>query len=240
MRRLSAREKYTCEEELCEHLCMVARRHGYVAYVETAGFDVLLVAGDNANGFRPGDQIGVQAKLRDSVEVLAQALPHSGKIGPHYYAVLVPSCTYEFEKVASRLEIGVIRGLDLDGARGARFFGRSRWKFQDHGQRCWVPEVEVEGMRGGRKGPEQLTPWKMKAVKLCMLAEERGYLTSRDFREVEVSLERWIQKRWLVPYDKMTINGRAVKRYVLNNAANPPHLRYGAVTDALGKAGIVG
>ncbi len=241
MRRLLSHEKYSCEEALVEHLITVARAHGFKAYVETSDFDVLLIAGPESKGFKDGDQIGIQAKLRDNVDVLAQSLPKRHGARPHYYAVLVPSCSESFARVAARLEIGVICGIGLNETRHwERLFGRMRWKRQEEGARCWVPDCEVEGMRGGRKGPQQITKWKMAAIKLCLLAEEQGFITSREFREMGISMDVWVKKRWLVLYDHVIVGKRKVKRFVLNNAANPPHLRYGVVTDAMGKAGVIG
>lgn len=232
--------KYRTEAELCAELVAHARSIGFKAYPETAGQDVLLVAGPDARGFKAGDQIGVQAKLRANVQVLAQAMPRDGYSSqPNYYAVLVPVAPKEFVLVANRLKITVLSGGAFAEAYIYDPFRRARWFRFDTRATCWVPECEVEGMPAGTPAPKQLTKWKLAAVKLCMRGVEQGFLTSSDFKEFEVSMTRWRKLRWIVPYDTQVINKRKVIRYVLNDEQKPPHLRYSEVTDALGKAGAL-
>lgn len=248
---------YTCEAELCEQLRGVARAVGFKVYAETGGHDLLLIAGADCKGFKEGDQIGIQAKLRENIQVLAQALPAKGiySQGPHYYAVLVPHASAEFKQVAHAAQISVIAGDSLAPRRfGGRSnyegglgeytmtsdFGRVRWFRQDHmAKPCWVPDCEVDGLKAGVAGPVQITKWKMQAIKLCMVGVERGYLTSRDFKDHGIEMSRWLAKGWIEGYDFIVHEGKRMKRYILRDDAKPPHLLYGVVTDALGKAGLV-
>lgn len=231
---------YKTEAELCAELVAHARSIGFKAYPETNDQDVLLVAGPDVRGFKAGDQIGVQAKLRPNVQVLSQAMPRVGRSRqPHYYAVLVPEASGDFCFVAQHLKITVLTGSAIKDSYIVEPFRRARWWRFETGATCWVPECEVEGMPAGTPAPKQLTEWKLKAVKLCMRGVSQGYLTSADFRELEVSMPRWVKLRWIVPYDTQVINKRKVVRYVLNDEQRPPHLRYIEVTEALAKVGAV-
>lgn len=233
---------YTCEAELCEQLRGVARAAGFKVYAETGGHDLLLIAGPDCKGFREGDQIGIQAKLVENIKVLSQALPAKGiySQGPHYYAVLVPHATQEFRQVAYAAQISVLEGCRLDSRYALSDFVRVRWFRQDHmAKPCWVPDCEVHELKAGVAGPVQITKWKMQAIKLCMVGVERGYLTTRDFKDHGIEMSRWLAKGWIEGYDFIVHEGKRMKRYILRDDAKPPHLLYGVVTDALGKAGLV-
>jgi hypothetical protein len=229
---------YTSEAELCDEFVDFARAQGFRAYPETGDFDLLLVASDECPGFKPGDQIGVQAKLRPNVEVLCQSLPRGGRSNaPHYYLVLVPQASDAFESVAEALKITPVSGAKV---RYPKFsFRQLRWFRNDDGQRCWVPDCEVEGMQGGMSGPRQLTPWKQSAIQLCLRAEAQGFLLGKDFKEKGLSIARWISEGWLKAGEIVVHEGKRVKRYYLVLDKNPPHLKHAEVTAALRKAGIV-
>lgn len=53
------------------------------------------------------------------------------------------------------------------------------------------------------KAPVRLTDWKIKAIKLALLLERRGFLTRADFRYFSVAPTRWMQGAvddvWLLP-----------------------------------------
>jgi hypothetical protein len=231
--------KYTSEAELCDELADVARAHGFLVYPETGENDLLLVAGESVPGFKPGDQIGVQAKLFANAAVLYQALPRGPtQQGPHYYATLTPAPDRTFQELASRLRITTLFGSALHGGREFSF-RRYTWHRHHPFKPCWVPACEVEGLRGGMKGPTQLTEWKQSAIQLCVLGEDRGYLLGRDFKEKGVSIGRWLTNGWIRAGEVVLEGGKRVKRYYIVRENNPPHIKHATVTAAMRKAGLV-
>lgn len=240
------------ETELAAHFIEAAREHGWAAYPETADFDVLLVATPMVQGhFEEGDQIGVQAKLVPNLEVLYQALPRHPKMpGPKYYAVLVPRATESFSALARRLHIKVFEATQkhwsvVQGRRGpvewrqgpvgAFLDPPSSWRAHEHKKACWVPPCEVD-IPAGVAGPQQLTPWKFKAVKLGLHGAAKGYLTTHDFKVFDVSMTRWIKMRWLRPGAWVVEDGRRRKAYHLVDERLPPHLKFPEVAAALREA----
>lgn len=259
---------FESESHLCSEFMDFARAAGFKVYPETSEFDILLVATEKSaekyNTFAPGDQIGIQAKLKGNVEVLCQALPRIygvllpgeterlHKTGPHYYAVLVPGATPEFYSVAYRNGILVFAAYERDRHGGIRLeeYGLSSWEGRRrsrirgakrfvHPEPCWVPDVEVN-IPAGRKGPQQLTPWKMGAVKLCLRAELNGFLTTKDFAAEKISMSRWLQNRWIRPGGFVVVDGKRLKQYLLNGELpGVPHRKYPEVVEALEAAGAV-
>lgn len=218
-----------------------ARDMGWKVFPETSGHDLLLVATADVQtkNARPGDQIGVQAKLTGNVEVLAQAMPDTwGEKGPHWHAVLVPVAVKEFEQVARRLGLVTIEATK-------RVWKDHRWRRErgiDHEltylppamrhyytEMAWHPEVEIL-VPAGVKSPRIITPWKVKAVRLCLEALDRGFLTTADFRQAGVSMTVWKQKEWIEPSGERI--GRSMKyRLVLEN--DPPHLKWPEIAERL-------
>jgi hypothetical protein len=228
-----SRPHYTSEAEMCAKLSAHARSVGFNVYPETADFDLLLVAGASTQSFRVGDQIGVQAKLAPSVPVLHQALPRlSAATGPHFYGVLVPSADDRFKCVANRLEISVLEARLIAGRGNALWTGAS-WHRRHPKSACWLPDAEVPELPAGTRSPRQLTPWKQKAIKLCLLAEKKGYLTLEDFDRAGLSTKIWFDKHWVRFDGHVQVNGRRVARYVLVLENRPPHLLDPDVTRAL-------
>lgn len=221
--------KYRTEEELCDAFADHARAAGWTVYPECSGWDLLLE--------RDGIQIGVEAKLRPCFEVLLQALrpaeaAHCG--GPMFHAVLVPEMRRAFRSVAFELGIGVYHGdfrsgfgsywkLDPSRTRDQaepRFLPAlepPRTKEWRHRKPAWTPPVEVTGNGAGRAAPRQLTPWKIKAVLLCAVLRDRGWVTSADFKAIGIDPNRWRQL-WL---DEDGKDGR-LKRYVARPGVDLP------------------
>lgn len=201
----STSPSYATEAELCQVLAAQAREEGWVPYPETGGWDLLLVRP------RDGFQVGVQAKLRPNVDVLAQALVAERSKGPEVHAVLVPSCSDAFRKVARDLRLLVLEGANLDaswraasgmGARGMAYTSLEyvvpRAPLHHHVQgRCWVPPF-VPQLPAGVPGPRQVTQWQVGAAKLCALLRERGAegVTRAEATALGLSFTRW-EQAWL-------------------------------------------
>lgn len=200
------------EAEMCEAFASKAREAGWTVYPETAGWDLLLVGDDHV-------QIGVQAKLRCNLDVIAQAAepiirnsnrPKSAR-GPDHIVVLVPQATTVFHTVCRLLGIVVIDArrqydrrprscaydvrleFDAPSLNRAPLIHATRREFA--GGRCRLPEF-VPDVPAGVPSPIQLTDWKIKAIRMCALLRRRGWVTSADFKAADLSISRWTNGEW--------------------------------------------
>jgi hypothetical protein len=183
--RASLRARFRSEGALCDALAAKARGEGFVVHAETSGWDLLLVAPGGA-------QVGVQAKLRANVDVLAQALgsPY-GTTGPDYHAVLVVDAPPPFRRLATELRVTIVDGARVVAdAPLAEFVKRS--PLWSHETAEWVPPIEIACVVGGRSGPVQITPWKIAALQLCRRLRKRGWVAKRDFTELSISPTYWV------------------------------------------------
>lgn len=216
-----SREKlFENEAALVEAFVAWAEADGWVAYAETAGWDVLLVR--KVDGF----QIGVEAKMSLNAKVLCQVLDkdyaYGRGEGPDCVAVLVPhaDCVLGFPQIAARLGIVVLRGSERHRwevkAKGKFTFeprlpvdkhvwheneldGRS-WVERAPDRRCSLPDY-VPDVGGGKAAPVALTGWKIKAIKIAVLLERRGYLTRADFKALRIDARRFVD-HWLDVVDE--------------------------------------
>lgn len=193
---------FSSETDLVQAFCtMLPPRDGWVAYHETAGWDLLLV---NPAGL----QVGFEAKLSLNAKVLEQALPGvwTDTNGPDYRAVLVPadSCQHHLTTIARHLGIVVVTvtpGKREPYSTRYPHFHPSlpdesySWLHRDWPnwcpvERCKLPEY-VPDVTGGKAAPVQLSPWKIKAVKLLILLERHGSVSRRDMKALGISPTRW-------------------------------------------------
>lgn len=168
----------------------------WTIYPETAGWDLLMV-------HEAGFQLGIEAKLSLNAKVLAQTLDGAHRYyrdeGPDYRGVLVPraKCQLHMGELARALGVGVIafapasafvsyQGCSLPGERSYD----PEWPNWLPGERCKVPDY-VPDVAAGVASPVQLTEWKVKAIKLCIVLERRGYVTRRDMKALQISPTRW-------------------------------------------------
>ncbi len=174
--------------------------HQWVAYAETAGWDILLVSKHD------GTQIGIEAKLKLTVEVLNQALDGrygQGHVdGPDFRAVLVPGDAAQngVADLAQRLGVSVIRqSAPSEYMKSHRFspdlprigplnWGNSWTNWLPH-NRERLPEY-VPDVIAGDAAPMQLSEWKIQALKIFAILAERPVLRS-DFAALKVSHARW-------------------------------------------------
>lgn len=199
------------EAELCRHF-LAALPDGWTPYPETGGWDILLVRQED------GFQIGIQAKLALNAKVLDQALERRWwrDTGPDCRAVLVPEGrTGSLGNVARALGITVIvvggfdRGVKCHPAPHKpgfcprlpelrpRFSGPpEEWHECVPASRLPLPEY-VPDVAAGVAAPVQLTLWKIKAIKLSILLERRGYVTRADFRALDIDPRLWLARQWL-------------------------------------------
>lgn len=199
--------QFSTEADLCDAFMADARRWGWTPYPETATYDILLVAID-------GTQIGVHAKLKFNMKVLAQAIGDRWnawqEVGPDFRAVLTGDVTHEAICVALGLQ--PIHRYGNGGRSCSRHncqwsaciaCGDNTWRgwhYWNPAKRCTLPEY-VPDVAAGASAPAQLTDWKIRALKLAATSEVRGYITRADFKRNGVDPRRWNESNWMVPIE---------------------------------------
>jgi hypothetical protein len=218
---------YGSESELCQTLIDAARAGGYQAHPECGAWDAMIV--DRGTGA----QIGVHSKLRPNVDVLSQALADERLPGPEIHAVLVPAASSAFLEVAKGLRIYVLQGVFLDWLDLPEVFRYAvRWM---HPNRHWVPEVEMR-FPAGVPAPRKMTPWKVAAVKLCLMAREKGFVTRDDMRKLELDPRWWLAPKYGAVLTKRVVNGEKQRgEYVLRDPSSRlvPDFKFPEITGAL-------
>ena len=186
----------------------------WVAYPETGGFDIVLARKED------GFQIGIEAKLSLNAKVITQITESywdACREGPDCRAVLVPEgTTGSFGFICSLLGITVLtihpgRGPDHCRSRPAFSpqlpshdrvyrFSPDCWHEWAPAKRVSLPEY-VPDVGAGHAAPVRLTAWKVKAIRVQVLLERRGYVTRADFKHLQLDHRRWITPGidWLVP-----------------------------------------
>jgi hypothetical protein len=208
-----SRKRSTPENEvkLCEELILVACMEGFRVFPEVNGWDLIIV--DDT-----GVQLGIQAKMRPNLEVLAQAVRRRYE-GPRYRAVLVPRSSRAFRDVAYELGVSVFT-LQMIRAHARRW---NRIKFPKCSDRLfvfenmkewsdktlWLPPVPG-ACPAGSPAPRPLTQWRVKAIELCFLLEERGFLSGEDFKAAGINAAGWVVRGELVRDGKVGRFGRYV------------------------------
>lgn len=202
-------EKYTKEADLCaDFIAEVEKRGDWQAYPETQGFDILLA--NKAIGI----QIGIEAKLRPTLKVIAQALPHrfdEGEAGPDFRAVLVPISDADFARICGALGLVVLEfrreriGDKLNSPipdlprfdRPYADYATRHWHDWCPSKRLKLPDY-VPDVQAGSSAPVQLSEWKIKAIKLQIILQERP-VTRADFRALHLSPSIWLEPGgWLI------------------------------------------
>ena len=221
------------EAELCAEFMAWARSKGHRCYPEWAGWDILLVRED-------GTQVGIEAKTRANVTVLRQALsPRLERRGPHYHAVLVPLASQDFKDIARELQLRVLEwtpkpswpGQPIRRPTIPRPNDHSGWS---HPSRPDLPPVEELEKPAGVPSPGGLTDWKLKAIRLCILLERQGYVTTKDFKALELSPTFWVD-RW-IRWDGTKL-GRLHRYVAIENPRDPrPDTQHPEATAALREA----
>lgn len=236
---------FLTEAEMCDSFADAARAAGWIVYPETDGWDMLLVGTPDdhlrsgflrlGNALPPTVMIGVQAKLRPNVAVIAQAIGRNpDDHGPHVRAVLVPRAPSEFRDVARRCRLHVFE------SRECHYPPRLKWDGLDHiYPSAWreparLPQLPpvVPNVRAGVPCPVTLGPWKVSAFALCRTLRARGYVTSADAKDASkvlggchLDIRSWVQRGWLVETGK---DGR-LTRYAAGMGQRLPDEMYPAL-----------
>jgi hypothetical protein len=191
---------YASEADLVR--CFVAQLHPrggdkkWTVYPETADWDLLLI-------HRDGYQLGLEAKLTLNAKAIDQALEGQHKYwarsGPDYRGVLVPQDGLQLHLVRICAAIGVGILSIKPPLRGHSFSVlclpsedsySQEWPHWMPAQRCAVPAY-IPDVEAGHKSPVKLTDWKIKAIKLMIVLERRGWVTRRDMSALQISASRF-------------------------------------------------
>jgi len=243
------------EADLCQAFIEFAGRHGWTAYPEQGGWDILLVRADV--------QVGVQAKLVADLHVLEQVLPEQAnyrvtEVGPTYRAILVGRfagrtlkavnrTTNAFYKVCEHLGVIVLQppvvtsGTWLRAGyhsnrcvvrKGKRRVHTSiyRWK---PGESVWVPPF-VPDLPAGVPCPQTVSAWNVAAVRLEMMVSEQGAVYLDDARAVTAEVSgRWNPATLLNRFFKCDRRGRRRGRQLPWVVRVSPSKAYPKVADGL-------
>lgn len=201
---MKAEKPFATEADMCARF-IAALPKGWTPYAETAGWDILLVR--DADGF----QIGIQAKLRLNVEVINQAIEDRHSVayhgdGPDCRAVMVPSSVDSgFVNICGYIGLTILqvrpayqRGVsgpaylpELPEAKITSNYAYEDWYEAYSGFRHRLPEY-VPDVAAGASGPVQLTDWKIRALKIAVTLEVRGFVTRDDFKHHRIDHRRWM------------------------------------------------
>ena len=207
---------YKTEADLCDAFVATAVQAGWQAYPECGNWDILMV--------RDGIQVGIEAKLRCNLDVVAQAAKAMGKhhvdlAQPHYRGVLVPMASASLTAVCMPLRLhrwdhrwitSVYEPGDLALREDYLFESPNRIE---------LPEIAIQS-GGGRPSPKLMSKWRVQALRVCMVLERQGYLLRSDIIDHGIDPGRWTQY-WMIPDGKARgPKGRMVNRYVPNPRSN--------------------
>lgn len=198
---------FTKETDLCAAF-IAALPPEWTAYPETGGFDILLSR--DADGF----QIGVEAKLRLNAKVVLQSAENGryhyvDQPGPDCRAVLVPEAhNSEMATLCDMLCVTVVvYRPKRPGVICSPIYPCLPTLKDDHWQDRWhelcpakrldLPEW-VPDVAAGASAPLALTDWKIRAIKIVITLEKRGFVSRHDFAFYKISMSRWTQGGWLV------------------------------------------
>ena len=176
------------------------RQKNWTVYPETAGWDLVLV-------HSTGAQVGIEAKLSLNAKVVDQALSGQHQIfgsdGPDYRAVLVPAGKVQLhlDRICAAIGIkilahtppqdGTFRYIDLPDPNSDYSYGH--WPQWCPAQRLTLPDY-IPDVAAGVASPVQLTAWKVKAIKLMICLERRGFVDRSVMRAIDISPSRWTDR----------------------------------------------
>lgn len=204
---------------------IAALPEGWTAYPETAGFDIVLVR--DVDGVQIGVEAKKSLNAKVLVQVMESDCIFGQGVGPDFRAALVPAgaAGYDMKAIAQRLGITVIEvksaeDVESEATIDQRLYGIRNYrrevapfkpelpdlKNQYRGERTWIdfcppkrcalPDY-VPDVTAGSAAPVQLSDWKIKAIKICILLERRGTVSMTDFKHIKIDRTRWLGMGWL-------------------------------------------
>lgn len=181
--------------EFLRRLAVMDPNQKWTVYPESCGWDLLLV-------HEAGFQLGVEAKLSLNPKVVDQALvgafiTRPAWDGPDYRAVLVPSEGKQLHMTnickAIGLGVLVVKPEENGGFHWFDLPSNSEycvWPNWGPARRCPVPAY-IPKVAAGVQSPTQLSDWKVRAIKLLIVLERRGWVDRSDLKALGLSPTRW-------------------------------------------------
>ena len=251
----SIKASFRNEAELCSTF-ISQLPPGWTAYPETAGFDIVVVR--DADGVQIGVEAKLALNAKVLLQATEGFGYWSQGRGPDFRAVLVPfgRAGAEMVALARLLQVTVIemkskeayQALRNTGWRGFRFVDRHVKKFtpelpelgQETWREVWIDQMPLQRLdlpayvpdvAAGASGPSQLSEWKIKAIKIAVLLEKRGFVTIADFNAIRIHRQRWLQNRWLDlrVVDGVVVRGQYVKGPWLKDLRAAHPVNYGQI-----------
>lgn len=228
----SIKANFRNEAELCSTFISQLPQ-GWTAYPETAGFDIVVVR--DADGVQIGVEAKLSLNAKVVLQATEGFGYWSQGSGPDFRAVLVPygRAGAEMAALARLLQVTVIEMKSKETYQALRNTGYGNFRFVDRHVKKFTPELPgidryehqerwldqlpmkrldlpdyVPDVVAGASGPSQLSEWKIKAIKIAVILEKRGYVAISDFIALHIHRQRWIQNRWL---DLRVVDGKVVR-----------------------------
>ena len=223
-------KRYKLEKDMCDELASYARNDKWIVYPEQGGWDLLLV--------RNSIQVGIQAKLRPNIKLLSQSIVPEEYDGPHYRAIAVGNLTQaeriDITKITKELRLVFIdmsihptywlyNSLSVAPIRHYRHFPKKP---------LWIPPF-VPDLPAGVPSPKNVSPWKVSAVKLEIIAMNKGWVSIIDARDVvnqevpeksQGSYPRTLLKTYFTCTNERDPRKPRCKKWVLKHRSRPSKL----------------
>lgn len=222
---------FQSEASLCAAFIEAACKDGkWVAYPETQNWDILLVRKAD------GAQIGIQAKMALNSKVVSQSLPHwmrEASTGPDYRAVLIPAGANTDLALAcdlvgltvliqrrpeTKFSVPFYPELPTPGDDG--YWCSRHWHPWAPNTRLSLPDY-VPDVAAGVSAPQTLSAWKISAIKLQIILENRP-VTRADFAALKMSPTRWLDRNfgWLSQTQQGWVRGDRMPDFAKQHPRN--------------------
>jgi hypothetical protein len=234
---------WSSEAEMCSAFMVELRARGCRVFPEFVGWDMVVE-------LPMGCLVGIEAKLRPNVKVLAQAV-RGDAVDVH--AVLVPRANQDFQVVAAHVQLLVLQtDSKYTNGTGAFLGARAAWLVREEPhfdeallrrprKRAELPPGEPLHAIAGAPAPLRITDWKLAAVKLCLLAEAQGgHILSTDFEAAKVDMKIWLRRGWLEFWAEEKRGRKKIRSYRLAAGNGVPHRAYPDIVDLLRPAPTAG
>ena len=194
---MSGRGAFATEAEMVREFLRNLERvepKRWTVYPETGDWDLLLV---HSTGY----QVGLEAKLSLNAKVIDQALTDQHSVwrtrGPDYRGVVVPQGGKQLHlgRICAAIGIGI---CTVRQPEPGRFYGSglpseinsNDWPNWCPAERVPLPDY-VPDVEAGKSAPVKLTEWKIRAIRLMIVLERRGFVTRDDMKKIQISPSRW-------------------------------------------------
>lgn len=159
---------------------------------------------------QPGDQFAIEAKKRADAAALCQCLNRLKRrgmtpSGPDFTGIVAQTISNPVQELCRRwhdidtFEIDKLERSDFDRwLREPPLIEPGRTNRRDYDKRLWLPPVVPENVVAGEPSPSALTPWRIAALRLCVVLRCRGYVTKQDFDRHDAGRPNtWKTRRWI-------------------------------------------